>query len=185
MNTRRPLVLFLSALLIAVATACSGGSNGDGTSNDRSVIPRETLQALLKTAEAAGTGVAPQVNESDPTETPIPLSSLSGEFEVDFRSRSEVTDRDVREALEMPDNLDILIGEGTIAIAGRAPFITVTGSLSPDGAISATGAGTIETYGELTASFEGSLVDAVLTGTYTITGLPDGAVVFDVEGAFD
>ena len=86
----------------------------------------------------------------------------------------------------MPGELDIVISDGTITISARAPFIEVSGTLSPAGAISATGRGTIEAFGDVDASFEGTLADEQLTGTYTLTGpVPGGSIAFEVEGEFD
>lgn len=194
MTVRRTVLLILGALALALVVSCSdedggGGSatdgntpsNGDGALDDT----RATLEYIAKTAEAAGTKAA-EGEPPKPTDTPIPLSALSGDFDARFIYQGERPDADLRDTLEMPDNLDVVIGEGTITISGREPFVSITGSLSDDGAISATGTGTNEEWGELTATFEGALANERLAGTYTLTGgLPGGAVAFELTAKFD
>jgi hypothetical protein len=191
MNVRRSVLLILSATMLALLIACSndGGSTSDGDSSSGDDGPlgdtRATLQSVAKTAEAAGTKAAAGAGPRA-TDTPIPLSALTGEFEARFVFQGERPSSELRDALEMPDNLDVVIGQGIITVSGREPFVSVTGSLSDDGAISATGTGTNEEWGELTATLQGTLADASLAGTYTLTGaFPGGSLAFELTADFD
>lgn len=187
MDARRPLVLILVALALALMVACSDSGDGDDSATPDGIADsRATLEYIRQTAEAAGTkaaeGGAPRA-----TETPLPLTALSGEFEVRFRFEERPVDSDLRDLLEMPEDLDVAIGEGTVTISGRSPFISVSGSLTPEGAISATGSGSVESYDDISATFEGTLQDEELSGTYTLTGtgIPGGSVIFLITGEPD
>jgi len=183
LDVRRSLLLVLSVVIVALAGACSGDGGGDSGAGD----PLATIRYIAQTAAAVGTQ-ASEPREGRPTETPVPLADLSGDFDVRFTFQSEPpSDEELRDALEMPDNIELLIGEGTVTISGRSPFVEVTGTVSDSGAITATGSGSLDTFPDVSATFEGTLADERLTGTYTLTGatLPGGSVAFDVTGEFD
>lgn len=184
LDVRRSLLLVLSVVVIALAAACSGDGDGDSGAGDALA----TVRHIAQTAAAAGTQ-ASEPSGRRATETPVPLLALSGRFDVRFVLQGErPSDEHLRDSLEMPDNVDLLIGEGTVTISGRSPFISVTGTLADDGTIiNATGTGSLDTFPDVSATFEGTLEGVRLTGAYTLTGatLPGGPFVFEVDGQFD
>lgn len=187
MTARRTMLLLLAAALLSLLAACSdsrGGTSSLPTAGSNQNDPRATFAQAAQTAAAVGTSAA-QAPTPRPTDTPIPISSLSGDFDARFVYQGQRPDSDVRETLEMPDHLALAIGEGTVTISGRDPFVAVSGSLSAAGDVSATGTGTNEDWGELTATFAGTLANQRLTGIYTLTGdIPGGSVAYNVTGIY-
>ena len=181
----------------ALVLACGDGGGNDkgsatpgqtaGASGDAN--PLATLQELVKTpsnrtAIALPPGETPE--PVDALETPLPLSALGGSYDVRFRFVEQPADEDLRDALEMSDLLVLAIDGDTVTITAREPFIQVSGTLSSSGAISATGHGAVESYGEFDATFDGTLSQQEFSGTYTLTGpIPGGSVAFTVRGALD
>jgi hypothetical protein len=185
MSLRRSFLFMFCALALAVLVACGDGDNDGPSEGEQAVADfRATVQQAARTAAASGTAA----NAPRATRTPVPQAELSGDYDVTFRFQQRPADEDLRDALEMPEDLDVVLGEGIIAISGNPPFIEVAGTITAEGAISATGNGSLdEDYNDIAATFEGTLVSVRLTGTYTLTGesLPGGTIVFDVEGEFD
>ena len=82
---------------------------------------------------------------------------------------------------------EITVQEGSIKFTGDPPFINVSGELNPeDGTFYAEGTGEVAGFQNITATFEGTLTEAGLTGQYTMGakgGLPGGnSVTYQVSG---
>jgi hypothetical protein len=82
---------------------------------------------------------------------------------------------------------EINVEGGSIKFTGEPPFINVSGDYNTeDGSFSATGTGEVAGFSNITATFEGSLTDAGLSGQYTMGakgGLPGGnSVTYQVSG---
>jgi hypothetical protein len=76
-----------------------------------------------------------------------------------------------------------------ITITAPAPWVTVTGTLNPDGSIVATGTGTVAGFPNVPVRFTGTLAaDGTITGQYRMgqdtvpTGLPNGSITYNISG---
>ncbi len=86
----------------------------------------------------------------------------------------------------MPNETELVVRIGSIFIDGEAPFVPVSGELSPDGTFDVSAKGTVAGFDDITVRFVGTLAATTLTGQYIMGvdgGLPTGEpIVYDVSG---
>jgi hypothetical protein len=127
---------------------------------------------------------------STPTPTPTPtqkfVSTLDylGDYLVSMGVERD--DDHHKEHINMADYLTLTLEEGSIRIKGPFPWVTVSGELSQDGSIDASGKGTVAGYSNIKVTFQGSVSNGHLQGSYTMGvngGLPGGKpIVYGVSG---
>ena len=85
----------------------------------------------------------------------------------------------------IPDLLTIEIVDSIISISGPPPWITVSGTIEPDGSISTSGSGDAAGRSNVAVALNGYLVSGDLNGEYEmgLNGqLPGGTITYTVEG---
>ncbi len=124
---------------------------------------------------------------STPTPKPSPTSSYGytlGDYRVSMAVKRDPSSH--KGFINMPGNIKLILKEGSIRIEGPFPFVAVSGELSADGTIDASGRGTVAGYGNIKVTFQGGISDGSLEGDYTMGangGLPGGqSIVYSVTG---
>ena len=78
-------------------------------------------------------------------------------------------------------------GSSPITVSGSGSFVTVEGTVDPDGTVDASGKGTVAGFLNISVTLKGTLQGGMLNAEYamgTDGGLPGGfPIVFDIEGA--
>jgi len=132
-----------------------------------------------------------QKTSENPTSTPTPEPSptpssgaVLGDYQVSMAVKRDPSGH--KGFINMPGNIKLTLKEGSIKIEGPFPFVAVSGELSEDGTIDASGRGTVAGYGNIKVTFQGGISDGSLEGDYTMGangGLPGGqSIVYCVTG---
>ena len=187
MTKRRLIALSAVAGLILTLAACGGGGGGS-KKTPSSKTPTARTPAVTGTLTPKATGAANQTpgaattpssqgggGDSAPQATPnaVGPTRISGQ-QTEYRAQFTIaSDPSNLQPLVESDNrlasrLRVIIGTGAISIDGDQPFITVTGTIDANGAFSATGTGRIDPYRNVEATFQGTISNGQLTGTYAI-----------------
>ncbi len=87
----------------------------------------------------------------------------------------------------VPGNRAAVLGPTPITVTGASPWVTLTGTISPTGAVSATGTGTVAGYAGTQVRMSGTITDGVFTGTVvagdqTPQTLPGGGITYSLTG---
>ncbi len=186
MTIRRLIVLVATAGLILALAACGGGgSKSSATKTATSKTPRSTVTGTITKTAASG-GQTPEATGSSQdgtagaAETPpqsnatvIRPTRISGQridYRVQFTVASDPANLQplVNNDGRFSSQLTVVIGTGVISFDGDQPFITVGGTIEASGAFSATGMGRIDPYRSVEATFQGTISNGQLTGTYAI-----------------
>jgi hypothetical protein len=171
-------VLLVSGLALA---ACGGddGDNGDATGDD----PAEGLRQTIEAATTRIPGETP-----DDSDSPEPgEGGLGGEFEVVFLLETNPSPENEQlrtEAAELDDDIEVEISNGEVTMSGEPPFITLTGTIDEAGNFNVSGSGPFGAIANATATFEGTITETDMEGTYTLEA--DGQTIeFAVAGPKD
>ncbi|MDQ8164899.1 MAG: hypothetical protein P3A28_03960, partial [Gemmatimonadota bacterium] len=87
----------------------------------------------------------------------------------------------------LPGNRASVLGPTPITVTGASPWVTLTGTMSPTGAVTATGTGTVAGYAGTQVRMSGTITDGVFTGTVvagdqTPQTLPGGGITYSLTG---
>jgi hypothetical protein len=127
---------------------------------------------------------------STPTPTPTPTQKFVSTLDYlgDYLS-SMIVEEDVdhhEEHINMADQILLNFTNGSIRIQGPFPWVTVTGEISQEGIFDASGWGTVAGYSNIKVTFQGSISNGHLEGSYTMGangGLPGGKpIIYGVNG---
>ncbi|MGB2965549.1 MAG: C13 family peptidase [Anaerolineales bacterium] len=129
---------------------------------------------------------------TSPTPTPTPTPTQKFVSTLDYLGDyyvSMTVDQDDdkhKEHINMADYLTLTLKQGSVRIEGPFPWVPVSGELSPEGSIDASGRGTVAGYSNIKVTFLGSVSNGHLEGSYTMGvngGLPGGKpIVYGVSG---
>jgi hypothetical protein len=207
--TIRRLIAFVTTagLLLAIAACGGGGSKNSATKTATNKTPsstvvkvtpkttttgNETPGAATPTSQGGGGQATPPVGQatthSDATDIrPTPIVGAHSRYRVEYTVASDPNNlRPLVEQDQFPSRLTITIGTGAISLEGARPFITVTGTIDASGAVTATGMGRINPYRNVEATFQGTISNGQLTGTYAIgtNGALPGAqpITYNITG---
>ena len=187
MIMRHFIALMATVALIFALAACGGGGGGKASQTKTPTTKTPSVTGTVtvgSTAAASGTpGAAAPTTQDAPDgsgETPsqsdgpvIRPTRIPGE-QADYRVQFTVASDpgNLQPLVESDDRfssgLAVVIGAGAISFRGDQPFIAVGGTIDASGAFSATGLGRIDPYQNVEATFQGTIVDGQLTGTYAI-----------------
>jgi hypothetical protein len=210
MMTMRRFIAFMAtaSLIFALAACGGGGGKNSATKTATSKTPsstvtgtitpkttatgKETTGAATPTSqggEAQATPPAGQATtQSDATVVrPTRISGEHIDYRVQFTVASDPANlQPLVEQDRFPSRLTVTIGPGAISIQGDLPFIEVDGTIDASGAFSANGTDTIDPYDNVEATFQGTINNGELTGTYALGtngALPGGQpITYNVTG---
>ncbi len=88
---------------------------------------------------------------------------------------------------QVPGNRASVLGPTPITVTGASPWVTLTGTISPTGAVTATGTGTVAGYAGTQVRMSGTITDGAFTGTVvagdqTPQTLPGGKITYSLTG---
>ena len=198
MKIRRIIALAAAAGLVFALAACGGGGGKDNATKTPNASGTPAPSATPAADETTGT---PQATSTDGTDgeggtTPadngvVSPTGISGEqiaFRVQFTVASDPGNLQplVESEERFGSELDAVVATGAVSFYGDHPFIAVGGTIDAGGAFSATGVGRVVPYRDVEATFQGTISNGQLTGTYAIGSngaLPGGqAITYNVTG---
>jgi len=140
----------------------------------------------LSTRGAAETRPTPMPATPTSTPEPPPKQSLGflGDYKISMGVKKDSANH--RGFINMPGSMTVTAKECSICIDGPFPWVNISGEISSDGSVVASGKGTVAGYPNITVTFQGSIVGNQLQGDYTMGangGLPGGqSIIYAVSG---
>jgi hypothetical protein len=160
MTVRRLTAFAATAALILALAACGGGgSKNSATKTATNTTPRSTVTPAGQATPQSGA-------------TPVltPISAARATYQVQFTVAADPAN--ILPLVERRGHaltrLTVTLGNGTVSINASKPFIEVTGTIDAGGTFTATGTGTIDPYDNVEATFQGTIINGQLTGTYAV-----------------
>jgi hypothetical protein len=188
----------VAGLIVALAACGGGGSKGGQTKTPTTKTPGVIGTITPQTTATAGETGAPAATAQDGADAtpasdgngalPTALTGERTDYDVEFTVASDPGNLEqlIEDQDDLPRNLTVFIDAGSITLNGDSPFIIVTGAIDANGAVTATGTGLIRPYRNVEATFQGTIANFQLTGTYAIGSngaLPGGqAITYNVTG---
>jgi hypothetical protein len=131
--------------------------------------------------------IPPQASPSPTKQTDLNLSDQTSSGLYDETINVELDPADHSKYIVMPSTMQLRVDTGKITVSGLAPWVPVSGSLSPDGSFNMSGSGTVAGYPNIKVQFVGNLTaNNGLVGDYTMGvggGLPTNqSITYHVQG---